>query len=156
MGSSGGLVTVDRVRSVRGEGSMLMETFVSCSCARCSHDHPHFTGKKTEAPRSQKLTLADPKECRTSPSPSKRSLPVTPTPNLLQPHPYLCPGPDAMDWGNLCICSAPQTQFSLSVLGGIPLHPFAGWKSLLPCSFHPFTWGPSWHWEVFWNPTWRL
>lgn len=88
---------------------------------------------------------------------------MTPTSNLLQPHPSVSPGPDAMGWVSLCVCSAPLTRFSPNVLGGhelswlclcpqlscIPLHPFAGWKSLPQCTFHPFTWGPSCHWEVF-------
>lgn len=51
---------------------------------------------------------------------------MAPTPNLLQPHPSLCPGQDAIVWGSLCVWSDPVLP--LSVLSD---HEFS-WLCLCP------------------------
>lgn len=61
-------------------------------CVRCCHDHPHLTGEKTEALRSQNPALADHKNGSTPPPP--RSLPLTSQPQPHGPWKPVDPTPD--------------------------------------------------------------
>lgn len=114
VGSSIRAVPVEEMRSGREEGT-LMGIPVSSFSAKCCHEHPHFTGEKTEALRSQNPALANPKDCST---PSSRKPSLTPSPkstglgslSTLLPRPSSPPGcvllrvelhPPALTW---CVC----------------------------------------------------